>query len=71
MIYYGYFVRQLPVEIYKETFMDGIELIRSKYPVECYFLKSGKDITYGKTYTHMSAYYGAAEGDIIDIFNDD
>lgn len=70
MIYYGYFIKRLPVEEYEET-ITNLKIKLSKYPIECYFLKSGKDLTYGKTYTHISAYYGATEGDIIDIFDDD
>lgn len=67
MIYYGYFIKRLPVE---ETITD-LKTKLSKYPVECYFFKSGKGITYGKAYAYISTYYGATEGDIINVFDDD
>lgn len=71
MIYYGYFIKRLPVEKHENTLTDGMKIIQSDYPVECYFLKSSKDVMHGKKYTHISAYYGAAEGDIIDVFEND
>lgn len=62
------FICQLPIEDYID---EDLQIKRSKYPIECYILKSGNTIKKVKAYTDVITYTASQEGDIIDIFKYD
>lgn len=62
------FIGQLPIE---DDIDEVLQIKRSKYPIECYILKSGNIIKKVKAYTDIETYEDSQEGDIINIFKYD